>query len=100
MKCEVHAHISNNGYVGAGLSARKRLGVEDGDMLRIDTERGDCIYRRVHKIPSEMTGISKDDWLWVSTEDLRLLNLGHGDGVSVSKSDELVECPPWGTTTR
>ena len=76
----------------ANAVARKRLGVEVGDALRIESDHG-VIFRFVHKIPEQIIPVSSPTWIWINEEDFAFLGVIPGDQVAVSKSDSLVECP-------
>lgn len=73
--------------------ARRRLGAQAGEMLRIATARGDAITRVVHKIPLQILPQAKDNWIWINVNDFHFLGLEPGDTVEVSRSDEAIECP-------
>lgn len=70
---------------------RTLLGVDVGSVIRIESEDNSTqVSRRVIKSPAVH---NKDDFVFLSPEDLNLLNVKISDNVGIRLDPEGLECP-------
>lgn len=80
------AAVATTGPLMMSASARKRIGVEPGDVVSIEPERGgSCIHRRVYRVPQEIIDAAKEDpeqmpfklreTMWMNIGDFRLMGI-------------------------